>query len=275
MWETFNFLSIQIVLLAVVTSVHTYLGLHVIRRGIVFSDLALDQLAALGIIIGIGLGIGGGSTYSYFVSFVAVLIGSVLLAFVKPKSERVPHEAVIGIIYGLALVSSFMVADKFSGGSSYVTQTQSGCMLWVNWPLVVVTVFVYILLGIFHYKYRHKFITITEKPGTIPNENLWDLFFFISLGIITVLIVPIAGVLLAYGFLMIPASIAALFTKGWGDALRIGWIVGFVASMVGLFSSYFFRLPYGPTLVLSLGLFFIFALIIRIGLNRKAYSTNN
>ena len=264
MFETLNFLSIQVVLLAVVTSVHTYLGLHVIRRGIVFSDLSLDQLAAFGVIVGIGFGIQGGTTASYLVSFVAVLFGSILLAFVKPKNKQIPHEAIIGIIYGLALAASIMVADKISGGMAYVTQTLTGTMLWVSWPLVWVTVIVYVVLSIFHYKFRHKFIAITESNNKIKNENSWDLLFFISLGIITVLIVPIAGVLLAYGFLMIPAAIATLFTKKWGKGLKIGWIVGFGASIIGLLSSYFFNLPYGPTLVLALGVFFIGALVLRL-----------
>ncbi len=258
---TMNFLLIQVVLLAVVTSVHTYLGLHVIRRGIVFSDLALDQLAAFGVIVGIGLGIAGGSMGSYLLSFAAVLFGSILLAFIKPRNS-VSHEAIIGIIYCLALVASIMVADKFSGGSAYVTQTLAGTMLWVNWPLVGVTVITYIALSIFHYFYRKKFIEITEGK-TVSRENYWDLLFFISLGIITVLIVPIAGVLLAYAFLMIPAAIATLFSKNWGTALKIGWITGFAASMLGLFLSYTLNLPYGPTLVLSLGVFFMAALVIR------------
>lgn len=263
MLDTLNFLSIQIVLLAVVTSVHTYLGLHVIRRGIVFSDLSLDQLAAFGVIVGIGMGIQGGTAMSYLVSFIAVLLGSVLLAFVKPKNKKIPHEAVIGIIYGLALVASIMVADKISGGTAYVTQTLAGTMLWVSWPLVLVTVVVYIFLSIFHYRYRDRFIAITERGQNLRNENGWDLLFFISLGIITVLIVPIAGVLLAYAFLMIPAAIATLFTKNWKLALKIGWGVGFLASIIGLLSSYLFNLPYGPTLVLTLGLFFLISLLLR------------
>jgi len=245
--------------------VHTYLGLHVIRRGIVFSDLALDQLAAFGIILGIGFGIEGGTFGSYMVSFAAVLLGSFLLAYVKPKNHRIPHEAVIGIIYGLALVASILTADKMTGGAAYVSQTLSGCMLWINWPLVWITAFVYAILGLFHYHYRHKFMSITEgKPDA--DTNHWDLVFFISLGIITVLIVPIAGVLLAYSFLMIPAAIALLFTNDWARSLHIGWLVGFVASMIGLFSSYFFNLPYGPSLVLVLGAFFLGAVFLRISI---------
>ncbi|MBN2030205.1 metal ABC transporter permease [bacterium] len=264
MIETFKFLSIQILLLAVVTSVHTYIGMHIIRRGIVFSDLSLDQLAALGVIVGIGLGVDGGSTASYFVSFIAVLVGSFLLAFVRPKNKQIPHEAVIGIIYGAALVACIMVADKFTAGMAYVTQTLAGCMLWVTWPLVMTTVVVYIILGIFHYICRHRFIAITEQKQKIDHEPLWDLLFFITQGIITVLIVPIAGVLLAYAFLMIPAAISLLFTRQWGKGLIMGWAIGFIASMIGMFASYYFRFSYGPSLVLSMGFFFIAALLIRM-----------
>jgi len=262
--DTLNFFALQIVLLAVVTSVHTYLGLHVIRRGIVFSDLALDQLAAFGVIAGIALGIQGGTSASYMISFAAVLSGSIILAYVKPRRSGIPHEAVIGILYGLALVASIMVADKMAGGAAYVTQTLSGCMLWVNWDLVIVTAVSYVLLAVFHFIYRSRFILLTENRYHSSNDNFWDLLFFISLGIITVLIAPIAGVLLAYGFLMIPAATAALFTKEWKKALLIGWSVGFGASLVGLFSSYFFNLPYGPTLVLALGLFFLSGVTYRL-----------
>ncbi len=269
MHDFLSFFIIQIILLAVVLSVHTYIGLHIIRRGLIFSDLSLDQLAAFGVIVGIGLGIEGGTTGSYFVSFGAVLIGAVLLALVKPKTKQIPREAIIGIIYCLALVASFMVSDKITGGAAYVTQTLSGCMLWVTWPLVWVTVGAYILISIFHYFYRDRIIGITDNK-TIEHENFWDLLFFITQGIITVLIVPIAGVLLAYSFLMIPAAIGVLFTRGWSDGLIIGWTTGFIASVLGLLFSYFFQLPYGPSLVLALGLFFLGALILRIFVPEKA-----
>ncbi len=98
----------------------------------------------------------------------------------------------------------------------------------------------------------------------MEHENFWDLLFFITQGIITVLIVPIAGVLLAYSFLMIPAAIGTLFTRGWTQGLIIGWTAGFTASLIGLFLSYFFHLPYGPSLVLALGTFFFGALIFRV-----------
>jgi ABC-type Mn2+/Zn2+ transport system permease subunit len=129
--------------------------------------------------------------------------------------------------------------------------------------LVCVTTVVYILPLLFHYRFRDKFIELAENPGGFEEEKLWDFLLFVTQGIITVLIVPIAGVLLAYAFLMIPAAIATMFTKKWGGAVIIGWTIGFVACLMGLCGSYFFNLPYGPSLVLSLGIFFIAAIIIR------------
>lgn len=258
-----QFFIIQVILIAVVLSVHTYLGLHIIRRGIIFSDLVLDQLAAFGVIAGIGAGIEGGSTTSYLISFSAVFIGAVLLAVVKPKKSKVPREAVIGIMYGVALVISIMASDKIPGGASYVTQTMSGIMLWISWPLVWITVIAYACLSILHYVFRSKIIGITERTG-VGNEKLWDMFFFLTQGIITVLIVPIAGVLLAYSFIMIPAAIALLFTRHWAGSLALGWGVGFAACLIGLMGSYFFRLPYGPSLVMSLGFFFLCAIFLRL-----------
>jgi zinc/manganese transport system permease protein len=261
--EIVRFFSVQIALLAVVLILHTYIGLHIVRRTLIFSDLVLDQLAAFGALAGIALGIEYGTFQSYFSSMVAVLFGALLLALIKPKSRAIPREAVIGIMYVMALVASLLLADKLRGGEAYVTKTLAGSMLWVTWPLVCVTAVVYILLLVFHYRFRHKFIELAENPGGFEKERFWDFLLFVTQGIITVLIVPIAGVLLAYAFLMIPAAIAAMFTKKWAGAVVIGWTVGFVACLIGLCCSYFFNLPYGPSLVLSLGIFFIAAIIIR------------
>ena len=265
MSETARFFLLQGALLAVVLVLHTYIGLHVIRRTLIFSDLVLDQLAALGALVGIGLGIQYGTSGSYLVSFVVVLLGALLLAVVKPRGRLIPREAIIGIMYALALVASLLVGDKLPGGGAYVSKTLGGAMLWVSWPLVAVTTVVYSVLLVFHYRYRREFIGLVEGSGkaTPGKEKFWDFLFFTTQGIITVLIVPIAGVLLAYAFLMIPAAIAAMFSKGWGRAVVLGWSVGFAACLVGLTSSYYFDLPYGPSLVLALGGAFCLAAVIR------------
>jgi len=261
--ETVRFFSVQIALLAVVLILHTYIGLHIIRRSLIFSDLVLDQLAAFGALVGIGFGIEYGTAQSYLSSMIVVIFGALLLALIKPKTKAIPREAVIGIMYALALVASLLLTDKLRGGQAYVTKTLAGSMLWVTWPLVCVTVLVYIILLAFHYKFRRKFIQLAENPSEIKSNRIWDFLLFTTQGIITVLIVPIAGVLLAYAFLVIPAAIAAMFTNKWAVAVIIGWASGFTACVIGLYSSYFFDLPYGPSLVLCLGCFFASALIIR------------
>jgi len=286
MSEAIELFSLQIALVAVVLILHTYLGLHIIRRTLIFSDLVLDQLAAFGALVGVGiytkyafsdsnvLARGAdlfkyASLGSYILALVAVLFGSLLLALIKPKTRAIPREAVICILFAMALVISLLLTDKLPNAETYVTTTLSGSLLWVTWPLVIVTVVVYIVLLIFHYILRGKFITLAENPQKLKNEKLWDFLFFTTQGIITVLIVPIAGVLLAYAFLMIPAATAAMFTKKWAKAVLIGWSIGFVACVLGLGSSYFFNFPYGPTLVLFLGLFFVCAMVLRCLLSRR------
>jgi len=263
MSETTRFFLTQLSLLAVVLVLHTYLGLHVIRRTLIFSDLVLDQLAAFGALVGIGLAIQYGTTGSYLLSLAAVLVGALALAVFKPRSAAIPREAVIGILYAMALVGSLLMGDKLSGGAAYVTKTLAGSMLWVTWPIVGITAVVYVVLLVFHFVYREKFIRLAEGDQALRQPKLWDFLFFTTQGIITVLIVPVAGVLLAYAFLMIPAAIAALFTRRWGPAVVLGWSVGMAACGSGVFLSYFRDLPYGPTLILCLGMAFLLALGIR------------
>jgi zinc/manganese transport system permease protein len=272
MSETVRFFLVQLSLISVVLILHTYLGMHIIRRVLVFSDLALDQLAALGAIVGTMLNIEYGTPYSYGISLAAVLIGAVLLAVIKPKNLAIPREAVIGIIYALTLIACLMVTDRLPQGDALLTKTLSGYMAWVNWTLVGVTAVVYILLLIFHYLFRKQFISLVDNPGEIKNTALWDFLFFATQGIITVLIVPIAGVFLAYVFLMIPAAIAAMFTRKWVLGVLLGWGVGMLACTLGLTASFHYDWPYSPSLVLALGAFFLGAFVIRCVLPHKNIS---
>ena len=192
----------------------------------------LAQQAALGALVGIGLGLQYASGGSYLASLATVMAGSVLLAVVKPRNPLIPREAVIGIMFALALAASLLLGDKLVGGSAYVTKTLAGSMLWVSWKLVGITVTVYLLLIAFHYRFRDRFIGLSENPKLVKNERWWDFLFFATQGIITVMIVPIAGVLLAYAFLMIPATIAGMFSRGWSRAVALGWVVGMVACRV-------------------------------------------
>lgn len=258
-----EFFLMQVSLVMVVLVLHTYIGLHVIRRGIIFCDLVLDQLAAFGVMVGIMLGVAYGSPLSYILSLVAVLVGCLLLAVLRPKDREIPQEAVIGILYGMALTASLLLADKMDDGGTYLGKTLVGSMLWVSWPLVVMNIVVYAVLLLFHWVFRSRIIRLVDDPDHLPRRAWWDFLFFVTQGIITILIVPVAGVLLAYGFLMIPAAIGALFTRRWAPALAIGWSAGTGACLVGIFGSYHFDLPYGPSLLLAMAGAFLLALGIR------------
>ena len=217
MSETARFFAAQISLLAVVLVLHTYIGLHIVRRTLIFSDLVLDQLAAFGALVGIGLAIRYGSPGSYLLSLAAVLIGALALAVLKPRNRVIPREAVIGILYAMALVGSLLLGDKLSGGSGLRHQDPGGFHAMGDLadrrghgrglrrspglPLR--------LPGAVHRAGR-------ERQAPVEHRRRWDFLFFTTQGIITVLIVPVAGVLLAYAFLMIPAAIAAMFTRSWG-----------------------------------------------------------
>jgi len=258
-----EFFAMQISLIAVVLLLHTYMGLHIIRRGIIFCDLVLDQLAAFGVVVGIGMGIRYGTPLSYLLAMAAVLVGCVLLATLRPKDKKVPEEAVIGILYGMALVVSLMLADKMPEGGTYFSKTLVGSMLWVSWPLVGTTVAVYAVLAVLHYVFRRNMLKLTENPGALQRRVWWNFLFFLTQGIITILIVPVAGVLLAYGFLMIPAAIGALFSRRWVPALVVGWLSGLGACLLGIIYSYRTDSPYGPSLLLAMGALFVVALVIR------------
>jgi len=258
-----EFFVMQISLIAVVLVLHTYMGLHIIRRGIIFCDLVLDQLAAFGVVVGVGLGVRYGTPLSYVLALAAVLVGCVLLAVLRPKDKRIPAEAVIGILYGMALVVSLLLADRMPEGGSYFSKTLVGSMLWVSWPLIGVTTAVYAVLAILHYRFRRPILQLTENPDALARRAWWDFLFFLTQGIVTILIVPVAGVLLAYGFLMIPAAIGTLFSRRWLTALLVGWSAGLAACLLGIAYSYRTDSPYGPSLLLAMGIFFAIALFLR------------
>ena len=238
-----------------------------IRRTLIFSDLVLDQLAAFGVMVGIAAGVQYGTPHSYVVSLGFVLLGAATLALVRPTRTAIPREAAIGILYAMALVACLLLGDKLTGGGVHLTKALTGSMLWVTWPLVATTFAVYAVLIAFHYAFRRRFLALVQEDGHAPRSKLWDFLFFATQGIITVLIVPIAGVLLAYALLMIPAATAAMFRRDWGPALLLGWSVGLLSCLTGLAGSYYFDWPYGPSLILCLGAAFVGAAFIRIAIS--------
>jgi len=241
----------------VLIGIHAYLGMHVIQRKVIFVDLALAQIAALGATFSFLLGLSPHGNTGYAFSLVFAIAGAAIFAFTRMRHERIPQEAIIGIVYAVALAAAILVADRAPEGAEHIKETMVGSILWVTWPTVLKTAFIYALVGSLHVVLRKRFLQISFHPGQAYAEGrwvrLWDFIFYVSFAFVITSSVAIAGVLLVFSFLVIPAVIATLFATGIRTRLAIGWSTGIAACLIGLLASYRFDVPSGPSVVVSLG----------------------
>lgn len=241
----------------VLVGIHAYLGLHVIQRKVIFVDLALAQIAALGATFGFLLGLSPHSQTAYVFSLAFAIVGAAIFAVTRMRHERIPQEAIIGITYAVALALAILVANRAPEGSEHIKETLTGTLLWVRWPTIFKTAGIYALVGLLHVALRKPFFEISFHPEQAYAQGLkvrfWDFIFYVTFAFVITSSVAIAGVLLVFSFLVIPAVIASLFAKRISTRLMIGWSVGLVACAVGLASSYRLDLPSGPSVVAALG----------------------
>jgi zinc/manganese transport system permease protein len=250
----------------VLVGIHAYLGMHVIQRRVIFVDLALAQIAALGATFGFLLGMTPHDREAYFFSLGFAVVGAAIFAITRMRHERIPQEAIIGIVYAVALASAILVADRAPEGAEHIKETLVGTLLWVTWPTVAKTALIYALVGVLHVVLRKRFFQISFEPEQAYAEGrwirLWDFIFYVTFAFVITSSVAIAGVLLVFSFLVIPAVIATLFADRISVRLAIGWSVGIAACLIGLVASYRFDMPSGPTVVSSLGIALIVAALI-------------
>ena len=259
----------------ILVGIHGYLGIHIIARGVIFVDLALAQVAALGwAAAGLGLGAWVGAaiglsaeTASYLVGLVATLIAAALLSLTRMENDRVPQEAIIGIVYVVASAATILLAAQAPRGSEHVEHLLTGSLLWVTWPSIAKTAVVYGVLGAIHWALRHRFLTISLHPARAKEKGwkvaAWDFLFYALFGVVVTSSVAIAGVLLVFSFLVIPAVIAFLFAHTPGKMLAIAWITGTLATVLGLVVSYETDLPTGPVVVCAFALALVVSFVVR------------
>jgi len=258
----------------------SYLGLHVIAREVIFVDLSLAQMAALGSLSALLFHVAPESPMTYVFALLATAIGAFLFALTRTTAHggglgRVPQEAFIGIVYVVASAAAVLVANKVPGGGEAVEKTLVGSLLWVTWPTIKKLALAYAALGIFHYVLRRRFLTISFHPEQAEAQGwkirLWDFVFYLSFGVVITLAVPIAGVLMVFSFLVVPAVIANLFTADKRQLTIIAWSSGALASILGLWLSYTKDLPTGPLVVCMYGLLLVGAAVLRkLGIGDKA-----
>ena len=250
----------------VLVGIHAYLGMHVIQRKVIFVDLALAQLAALGATFGFLIGAGHQGPGAYLFSLGFALVGAAIFAMTRMRHARVPQEAIIGIVYAVALAAAILVADRAPEGAEHIKETLAGTILWVTWPTIGKTALIYAGIGVLHILFRKRFFQISFRPEEAYSEGrrvrLWDFLFYLTFAFVITSSVAIAGVLMVFSFLVIPAVIANLFAERIGPRLAIGWSVGIAACLMGLAGSYRLDMPSGPAVVTSLGVTLILAALI-------------
>lgn len=257
-WSILQFLLPAIVASLIIAGIHAYLGLHVVERGVIFVDLSLAQIASLGAAIAVWQGYDPHSSPQvYWMSLGFTMIGALIFAMVKGHQARIPQEAIIGISYAVASAAVILAMSKATGEAEHLRDMLVGNILSVQWPEVWQTAGIYVVIGIFHFIFRKRFLEISTDPvgaaaRGIPVRML-DFLFYASFGIVVTRSVAIAGVLLVFCYLIVPSVAGMLFATRIVPRLAIGWVMGVVVSMLGMYVSVLFDLPTGATIVCTFG----------------------
>ena len=243
----------------ILTGIHAYLGVHVVERGVIFVDLSLAQIAALGLTVAYLAGYDIHTSHqAYLFSLGFTFIGAAIFAFTRThRKTRIPQEAIIGIVYAVSAAVAILLMSKATQETEHLKEMLVGNILAVSWYEIGKTAVMYSLVGLFHFVFRRRFLLISMDEAEAERQGvkirLWDLLFYMSFGFVVTSSVAIAGVLLVFCFLIVPSVTAMLFTERLGVRLAIGWIMGAVVSAGGVALSFLLDLPTGATIVATFG----------------------
>ena len=265
-----SFLAAPFAASLILTGIHAYLGVHVVERGVIFVDLSLAQIAALGATIALLLPFSDGDPHAaevYWVSLAFTFVGAAIFSLVRGQHSRIPQEAIIGISYAVASAASILAMSKSTSQAEHLNHMLVGNIIAVSWSEVYKTAALYGLIGIFHFVYRKQFLAISmlhDQPDrTGLNVRLWDFLFYASFGVVVTSSVAIAGVLLVFCYLIVPSVAAMLYAETIGRRLAIGWTMGTIVSAVGVYLSLVLDLPTGATIVCTFGVALVLMWLVR------------
>jgi zinc/manganese transport system permease protein len=265
-----QFLAAPFVASLILTGIHSYLGVHVVERGVIFVDLSLAQIAALGGTIALLLPISGGDAHSpavYWISLAFTFIGAFVFSTIRVRRARIPQEAIIGICYAVASAAAILAMSKATSESEHLKDMLVGNILAVSWFDVGKTAALYGAVGLFHYIFRKQFLAISmdHKKAEVNGVSvkMWDFLFYASFGFVVTSSVAIAGVLLVFCYLIVPSVAAMLYADSIGKRLAIGWTMGTVVSALGVYLSLMLDLPTGATIVCTFGMVLIVMAVLR------------
>lgn len=252
--EFLTFMAAPIAACCVIVAMHAWLGLHVLARGVIFVDLALAQLAALGAAVSLVVGVDPDGPAGYGAALGAAVLGAALLSVTR-RARGVPQEAIIGVVYVVATAATILALDRSAHGSEHLKEALVGQILWVTWSEVAWALGVYVVVGGLHWLGRGPLLRVSAGgEGMAPAViRLWDFLFYASFGVVITVSVPLAGVLLVFCFLIVPAMCAVLLTENLRLRLLLAWGVGLTVSAAGCCLSYLLDTPTGATIVCAFG----------------------
>src|SRR5512134_1254279 len=268
--DVLTFLAAPFAASLILTGIHAYLGVHVVERGVIFVDLSLAQIAALGATVALLLPFADHDPHGpwvYWISLAFTFVGAAIFSTIRSRRARIPQEAIIGISYAVASAAAILAMSKATSESEHLKDMLVGNILAVSWPEVFKTAALYGVIGLFHYVFRRQFLTISMNHGQDQvnglNVKLWDFLFYASFGFVVTSSVSIAGVLLVFCYLIVPSVAAMLYADRIGPRLAIGWSMGTIVSALGIFLSVKLDLPTGATMVCTFGLVLIVMALVK------------
>jgi len=237
----------------VLTGIHGYLGIHVVERKVIFVDLALAQIAALGASAAFLFGHDLHGPATWWFSLGATFLGAVIFSLTRTRREKIPQEAIIGIVYAVSAAVAILILSRAAEGDEHIRFMLVGNVLLVDFPEILKIAGLYSAVGLLHWIFRDKFLLISTNPEAAYRKGVsvkfWDLVFYLTFGLVVTSSVQIAGVLLVFTFLIVPAVGSMLFLDKFGPRLALGWGIGAVSSFLGVLASYFLDLPTGAATV--------------------------
>ena len=250
----------------VLTGIHAYLGVHVLAREVVFVDIALAQIAALGATAAFLAGYELETWESYVSGLTATLLGALVLSLTRTQHRHVSQEAIIGVVYAVSSAGAVLLADRAPHGAEHVRAMLVGSLLSVRGSEVAKVAVLYAAIGLLHWLCRRPFFLISTDPDAAFREGwrvrLWDFVFYASFGVVVTSSVRVGGVLLVFSYLIVPALAGVALGGTVATRLIIGWAFGTLVSILGMVASAALDLPTGATVVCTFGLtLLVFAIV--------------
>ena len=274
--EILPFLVLPFIASLILTGIHAYLGVHVVERGVIFVDLALAQIAALGATVAVVVGMDPHGPVAYWISLGFTFLGAAIFAVARTSRGHIPQEAFIGIAYAVASATAILLMSKATGETEHLKDMLVGNILAVSRPEVIKTAVLYAAVGIFHFIFRKRFLLISmnhEKAAELGFKvRLWDFLFYASFGFVVTSSVAIAGVLLVFCYLIVPSVGAMLFADKIGPRLAIGWTMGTIVSALGCYLSVQLDTPTGATIVVTFGCVLVLMFLLHLMVHHRRNS---